>query len=200
MGRPEDITKAALSLFAEKGFAATSMNEIAEKAGVAKSLIYHHFSSKEELWQKIKEEKLVSSGLEERILEMVSAETPEKFIACASGPDGYFHFLKKNPEFVRMLAWLNAENTFPEQSPCELHDSMHEKMIGILKDQQDNGLMDKEIDPEILVLIFISICDYWFTGRGKLSCVIGKKIHKDEMDQEYIETACRILMKGTMPE
>jgi AcrR family transcriptional regulator len=43
------ILDAACKLFAERGFAGTSVDAIALEAGVAKGAVYHHFSSKEEI-------------------------------------------------------------------------------------------------------------------------------------------------------
>ena len=48
------ILKAAKHLFVKKGFAATSISEIAAKAKINQSLIYHHFGSKEDLWKHVK--------------------------------------------------------------------------------------------------------------------------------------------------
>lgn len=41
--------KAARDLFAEKGFAQTGREEIAERAGVTRGALYHHFASKTEV-------------------------------------------------------------------------------------------------------------------------------------------------------
>ena len=43
------ILDAAYDLFIEQGFAATSMRDIAGRAGLAPGSLYNHFSSKEEL-------------------------------------------------------------------------------------------------------------------------------------------------------
>jgi AcrR family transcriptional regulator len=43
------LLQAARALFAEKGFAATGRDEIAERAGVTRGALYHHFASKTEL-------------------------------------------------------------------------------------------------------------------------------------------------------
>ncbi len=43
------LTAAALDLFAEQGYAATSTRQIAEAAGVSEGLIFHHFPTKSEL-------------------------------------------------------------------------------------------------------------------------------------------------------
>src|SRR3954454_25026574 len=43
------IVAAAVSLFAEQGFDATSVTEVVARAGVAKGALYHHFASKDDL-------------------------------------------------------------------------------------------------------------------------------------------------------
>lgn len=45
-----NIAAAALNLFAEKGYAATSVEEIADAAGIGKGTVYEYFSSKEEIF------------------------------------------------------------------------------------------------------------------------------------------------------
>lgn len=48
--RPAEIMSAALTLFAEKGFSATRLEDVAEVAGVSKATIYLYFDSKIELF------------------------------------------------------------------------------------------------------------------------------------------------------
>lgn len=45
----DKILDAALDLFAEKGFAATGVQEIVARAGVTKGALYHHFTAKEDI-------------------------------------------------------------------------------------------------------------------------------------------------------
>jgi len=47
--RPQELLDAALTLFVEKGFAATRAEEVAQKAGVSKGTLYLYYPSKEEL-------------------------------------------------------------------------------------------------------------------------------------------------------
>ena len=47
--RPQELLDAALTLFVEKGFAATRIDEVAVRAGVSKGTLYLYYPSKEEL-------------------------------------------------------------------------------------------------------------------------------------------------------
>src|ERR1700741_752047 len=49
--RPGEILDAALALFVEKGFAATRLDDVAERAGLSKAAIYLYFDDKMALFQ-----------------------------------------------------------------------------------------------------------------------------------------------------
>ncbi len=51
--RPQEITEAALEAFAEKGYAATRVDEVARRAGVSKGLVYLYFKTKEEMFKAV---------------------------------------------------------------------------------------------------------------------------------------------------
>ena len=57
--RPAELAAAALSLFIEKGFAATKLDEVAARAGVSKGTLYLYFDSKEALFRAVIEESVV---------------------------------------------------------------------------------------------------------------------------------------------
>ena len=59
--RPGEIIDSAMTLWAEKGFAATRLDDIAADAGVAKGTIYRYFDSKEDLFEKAVETRLVAT-------------------------------------------------------------------------------------------------------------------------------------------
>lgn len=50
------IISAASELFTARGFAATSIDDVAGRAGVAKGAVYHHFKSKEQIFQRVFEQ------------------------------------------------------------------------------------------------------------------------------------------------
>lgn len=51
--RPQEITEAAFAAFAEKGYAATRVEEVAKRAGISKGLLYLYFKTKEELFKAV---------------------------------------------------------------------------------------------------------------------------------------------------
>ena len=58
--RPQELIDAALSLFVEKGFAATRTDEVAARAGVSKGTLYLYYASKEELLKAVIAQRLSS--------------------------------------------------------------------------------------------------------------------------------------------
>jgi AcrR family transcriptional regulator len=51
--RPSELVSAALHLFAEKGFAATRLEDVAARAGVSKATVYLYFENKERLFEAV---------------------------------------------------------------------------------------------------------------------------------------------------
>jgi len=57
--RPGEILDAALTVFAERGFAATRLDAVAAAAGIGKGTIYLYFSSKEDLFRAVVRQRLL---------------------------------------------------------------------------------------------------------------------------------------------
>lgn len=58
--RPQQLLDAALTLFVEKGFAATRSEEVAHQAGVSKGTLYLYYPSKEELFKAVVRQNIAS--------------------------------------------------------------------------------------------------------------------------------------------
>ena len=78
------IHNAARELFAKRGFAATTIDDIAARAGIAKGAVYHHFGSKEEIF--------------ERVLEGAFHEIAARLRAAALEGRGLFETMVKGTE------------------------------------------------------------------------------------------------------
>ena len=51
----QDILKAAIDLFSQKGLHGTSLRDIEKASGVSKGLILHHFETKENLYAAVQD-------------------------------------------------------------------------------------------------------------------------------------------------
>jgi AcrR family transcriptional regulator len=71
------LVVAARELFGERGYAATSVEEIVRAAGVTKGALYHHFVDKDDLFRAVVED----------VKGEVTAEVGEQFLAAADEPD-----------------------------------------------------------------------------------------------------------------
>ena len=82
--RPSEIIAAALASFAERGFAATRLDDIAARAGVTRGTLYLYFSSKEELFKAVVRQFLLPIfARREEMLAAATEPTPDllaKFI------------------------------------------------------------------------------------------------------------------------
>lgn len=110
--RRQQLVEVALRLFAERGFTATTMDDIAEAAGVTKPLLYQHFGSKRALYLE-----LVDS-VAHRLLEAIDEAT-----SAAAGPRqqveggfaAYFDLVVTHADAFQLLFGSDVEND-PELS------------------------------------------------------------------------------------
>lgn len=76
--RPGEIVQAALEVFAEKGFAAAKLDEIAARAGISKGALYLYFETKEDIFRAVVREAVVPNiGLVEAMLAQATIPFPD---------------------------------------------------------------------------------------------------------------------------
>jgi len=112
----ESILKAGRLLFGERGFAATTIDDIAEQARVAKGAVYHHFATKEAVFEAVFDQ--VSRALmqeidravrtEKDVLAAMVAGTQHYFAACAKGPTGQI-ILRDGPAVLGWERWREID-------------------------------------------------------------------------------------------
>jgi AcrR family transcriptional regulator len=96
----QSILDAAYSLFIEQGFHATSMRQIARRAGIALSGIYNHYDSKEQIFDQILLEKHPYHQVLE-ILQSTQGDTIEIFMLNAART--MVAELGRRPDFLRLV-------------------------------------------------------------------------------------------------
>ncbi len=84
--RRRQLLDTARAVFAERGFHSTSMNDIADAAGVTKPVLYQHFSSKRDLFREVLED--VGGRLEETIAKAAAgAPGPREQVEAEARPE-----------------------------------------------------------------------------------------------------------------
>lgn len=94
------ILTAARALFGAQGFAATPMDQIAQAGGVAKGAVYHHFPSKELVFEAVFEE--VSTDVAGQVA-AASAGAPDVLAAMSRAIRAYFEICSQGPTGQLML-------------------------------------------------------------------------------------------------
>lgn len=105
--RRTQLLEVAIELFAEHGFHATSMEDIADAAGVTKPVLYQHFPSKRALYRELIDE--VDAQLTHRlVLATASAATGRERVQ--EGFAAYFRFVSEHRAAFRLLFGASVRN------------------------------------------------------------------------------------------
>jgi AcrR family transcriptional regulator len=94
------ILDASLSLFSERGFARTTVRDIARAAGITDAAIYYHFASKRELLEALFEERGILPAIQE--LEQISTELPLRDTLLVIAQRAML-VMQQNREFLRLV-------------------------------------------------------------------------------------------------
>lgn len=195
MSGRDRILEVAEELFLEKGFRGTSMLEVAERAGVAKSLIYHHFESKQALWEAMIRRYHESSGIIAKLYECLSGP-PESLLEMIAGERGFFGFLRDNPGLVRLMAWLDLDREFTPSFPDR---EMRMKVLERLRQLRDEGHIRAGVRVEVLPVMVISIMMHWFRAKWMMSGWLGSDLSDDELDRIFLDGFLGVLIGGISP-
>lgn len=94
------LMNAARDLFAEQGFAATSLDDVAAAAGVTKGSLYHHFSGKTDLFEVVFEEQ--AELLSQRVAEVVAGKRGSTWTAAYAGIAAFLEY-SQDPRVQRIM-------------------------------------------------------------------------------------------------
>ena len=153
--RPQELLEAALSLFVEKGFAATRSEEVAAKAGVSKGTLYLYFPSKEELFKAVVREALgskIAEGISElakhqgSMAELLTWMLWTWWERLGLTPAGGIHkiMMSEARNFPELAAFYNDEVIDP---CCEL-------LAEVVRRGVASGEF-REVDPDAAVMVLI---------------------------------------------
>jgi AcrR family transcriptional regulator len=158
------ILIAGRELFAERGFNAAAVSEIAARAGIAKSVIYHHFGSKAGLYEAIVE---AETG---ELLDRVAAAVPSGGAGAPRlrpGLDAYLAFLEQNPAAWRLL--LRDAPVDPELAKVDerLRRNRSEALATLLAgtDKDSRRSADKALHADLMTTGIRAFAAWWYEHR-----------------------------------
>lgn len=158
------IVEAARELFLAKGFDGASISEIAKKAEVAKSSIFHHFPTKEELWREVKASYVNQVSESQRTCSSKPISV-RAFIECIV--EQRFQIYTKRPDLTRLIMWQQLEEN--QEKLFGIKNSFPDDWKNQITYLQKKGLMISEYNDELItILIYGSISNVFFDQRRQI--------------------------------
>ena len=179
------LIKIATSLFAEKGYASTSVREIVERAGVTKPVLYYYFKNKEGLFHAILEE----AYLELEALLAQQLESQESFHDRIVAFSRQLYNLGMAHQDLNRMA-QNLMFGPPKGVPAYDFDRYRERILHAIRAIYEEGLARNEVkesDPEEVAFLVFGLLSFCFN----LDC-----LHPETADPERPLRLLRMIIRG----
>ena len=184
----EQILHAATEIFADHGYAGTSMRQVAEVVGCTKPALYYHFENKEDLFREtLRVHSAALTALTASVLESQGNLRQSMQAALRK----FKIILQENPTGIRLL--LTTLRCPPKSMPptdlqqiSEEHDRMLHQLVaaGIA-----NGEIRSDISPELTVMSIVGL----FTRLSELS--VTRPFQTKATDEQLMD----LLFHGIAP-
>jgi len=147
----ERLFRAALALFAKKGYLETTVEDITEAIDVGKGTFFNYFPSKDHILLGFAETQLAK-------LELIVREILNSSLPMRESLRGLVHRMTEapiqNPAVVRALLQAHLSSPVVREEMFRLHRA-HQKLIGgMLRHGQQRGEIRRDLDPEDLAQVF----------------------------------------------
>jgi AcrR family transcriptional regulator len=179
--RPYDIdsvTDVAFAIFAERGFDAASMEDVARAAGITKASIYHHVSSKEAL---------LARGLD-RALSALFAVLEEGPAVGGTSWERLAHIVRRVAEItMSMQAEVSVlfrvrGNSETERAAMERRRDFDHRVTDLVREAQADRYVRTDIDPALVVRLVFGMSNSvveWYRPDGRMpAAAIAEAIEK----------------------
>jgi TetR/AcrR family transcriptional regulator len=156
----DSLISAAVSLFAEKGYASTSVREIVASAGVTKPVLYYYFGNKEGLFRTILD---WATEQQEIILRKVLGTHGTALQTMILLYRLIYQGVKENGNLFKLIH--NLIFGPPQGAPPYDVEQYHRRMVDAVKAIYLRGLSKgelKEADPEEVAILLLGVTDLCF--------------------------------------
>jgi AcrR family transcriptional regulator len=168
-GRPgydrDGVLEVAVRAFNEFGYDATSMGTLADRLGLSKSAIYHHFASKDAVLDAALDQGL---GALEGVLREPQATIGSPAARLQFVLDRAVHVLVERLPYVTLLLRLRG-NTPVERAALDRRREFDRAVTALVVEAQDAGELRPDIDPRIaerLLFGMINSIAEWYRPEG----------------------------------
>ena len=162
--RSEVLLQASAELFADQGFIATSMRDIAKAVGMLPGSIYYHFPSKDDLLLAI-----YRAGVHQITLTFEAAIEPhaDPWARLEAGVSALIHAVSSESSYTRVIFKVTPEDVPRYRNELvTLRDAFEEKFAGLV----DNLPLKPGIDRHLLKLMLLGAGNHaqlWFSPEGE---------------------------------
>lgn len=164
------LLKVALELFGERGFQATSVSLIAQRAGVTKGAFYHHFDSKDDLLRQIHFEYASRVLVSVRQIAESDLNPLAQLRAVIKGV--VYTFAEYRSHVAIFYQEFRSLGGSAYASIRAMHDEEAELVTEMIKRGIEQGELDKKLIPKLLVFAISGITAWiyqWYDPKGTLS-------------------------------
>ncbi|MDO8212604.1 TetR/AcrR family transcriptional regulator [Conexibacter sp. CPCC 206217] len=166
--RRDDVIRQSATLFDERGYHSTSMEDIASAVGVRKPTLYHYVQSKDEILYWIHEEfiDLLISRQERR---MSTAMSPEQLVLEVMGD--ILELMETHRGHVRVFFEHHRELPTDEHAAIAAKRERYESAVAaVIQRGVDEGAF-RPVDVKLATLALFGICNWayqWYRADGPL--------------------------------
>lgn len=155
-GVKERLMAAAIDLFCEKGYHATSVREIVERAGVTKPVLYYYFKNKDGLFTSLIEETMAKfrRDLHEACEQEVDCFADRLHRIRGAFLDG----VATNPQLVRFMDAVTFSGQFEEL--FDLQSDWQQnflRIVGVFREARERGEIGAAFGPEPAAQAFVGM-------------------------------------------
>lgn len=193
------LIRAAKTLFADKGYDATTIKDISQAAHVNISLVSYYFNGKEGLYRTcIEQFGKARLRVAERVLQ--APQSAEEFrFRLQLFVEEVINAHIEEPEVAQILTReLERHLSIGEDIFRNTFLRIHETMLNFLKSGQDQGIIRKEIDTGILAILLIGGILHLVQKDRMHQLFFGRSIQDKKFRDEVISNTVSFSLRGCL--
>jgi TetR/AcrR family transcriptional regulator len=195
----QKLLTAARREFARSGLAGARVDEIADRAGVNKQLVYHYFGDKDALYLAVLEWVYEEIRAKERELNL-DGFPPEQAIRKLI--ESSFDHLAEHPDFIVLLNDENrggARHVRGSKKLEALHSPLVSLVSKILGEGVRSGAFRKGINPVHLYISIAGLSYFFFSNNPTLSAIFGKDLGTPAARRDRRKHVVDLVMQSLRP-